>query len=584
MTQEIRPTIDADLVRRLIADQFPQWANLPVRRVDLDGWDNRTFRLGDNLLVRLPSATGYVPQIEKEHRWLPHLVPHLPLPIPAPVAKGQPAAGYPFPWSVYRWLPGEPAATGHIADHRAFAADLAAFLGALYRIDAADGPPAGAHSFYRGGSLAVYDPETRAAIATLADEIDTGTVAAIWEEALATTWQGSPVWVHGDVAVGNLLVDDGRLSAVIDFGSSAVGDPACDTVIAWTFFTGESRAVFRRDLPVSPDVWVRGRGWAMWKALILIAQQRESIPARADEHRRILREVISDYRAFGKIRSCIVPRGWDWDETLFQGSAPFYARGRPPYAPDLAAVLVAALDLDGSGRLLDVGCGPGTVALLLADHFAEVVGVDPDAGMLAEAENAAAVAGVINTSWVCARAEELPLAPGTFRLATFAQSFHWMDQARVAATIHALLEPNGALVHISDAKDGPLNPVALPEPSPPYDAIRDLTRRYLGPIQRAGQGLLRYGSQSGESEVLRQAHFDLAHRIVIPAYEPLVRSTDDVVAWVYSLSGSAPHLFGDRLPAFDRDLRQILAVASKSGRFADQPQDTEVHIWRPSTS
>src|SRR4029079_15643915 len=220
MTQEIRPTIDADLVRRLIADQFPQWADLPVRRVELDGWDNRTFRLGDDLSVRLPSATGYVPQIEKEHRWLPHLAPHLPLPIPSPVAKGQPAAGYPFPWSVYRWLPGEPAATGHIADYCAFAADLAGFLGALYRIDAADGPPAGAHSFYRGGSLAVYDPETRAAIATLADEIDTGMVTAIWDEALATNWQGRPVWVHGDVAVGNLLVDEDRLSAVIDFGSS----------------------------------------------------------------------------------------------------------------------------------------------------------------------------------------------------------------------------------------------------------------------------------------------------------------------------------------------------------------------------
>ena len=284
--------IDADLVARLIAGQFPQWAELRVHPVDLQGWDNRTFRLGDELSVRLPSAPGYAPQVEKEHRWLPRLAPHLPLPIPVPVARGRPAEDYPLEWSVYRWLPGEPLATAGIADRVALAADLAGFLAALYRIPAADGPAAGPHSFYRGGPLSVYDAETREAIATLRDEIDADAATAIWDEALAAEWHGPPVWVHGDVAVGNLLVEDGRLSAVIDFGSSAVGDPGCDTVIAWTFFTGKSRDIFRRELPVEPGAWTRGRGWALWKALIIVAGSRESDPAHAaNEARRVLAEV-----------------------------------------------------------------------------------------------------------------------------------------------------------------------------------------------------------------------------------------------------------------------------------------------------
>jgi aminoglycoside phosphotransferase (APT) family kinase protein len=288
--------IDADLVARLVAGQFPQWADLPVRTVNLQGWDNRTFRLGEELSVRLPSAPGYAPQVEKEHRWLPRLAPHLPLPIPIPIARGRPAEGYPLDWSVYRWLPGTPLATTPIADLSQLAADLAHFLAALYRIDASDGPPAGPHSFYRGGPLSVYDAETREAIATLRDEIDADAATAIWEEALAAEWDGPPVWVHGDVAVGNLLMQDGRLSAVIDFGSSAVGDPSCDTVIAWTFFTEESREVFRRKLPVDPNAWTRGRGWALWKALITLAGSRDTDPAKADHARRTLGEVLINQR------------------------------------------------------------------------------------------------------------------------------------------------------------------------------------------------------------------------------------------------------------------------------------------------
>jgi aminoglycoside phosphotransferase (APT) family kinase protein len=224
--------IDADLVRRLVAAQFPRWADLSVRPVEAGGWDNRTFHLGPRMTARLPSAAQYALQVEKEHRWLPKLAPLLPLPIPIPLAKGAPADGYPWPWSVYRWLEGETAGVGRIADLRRFATDLAEFLNALGRIDPAGGPPPGRHNFLRGGPLAVYDAETRRAIAALEGRIDTDAAGAVWEAALGAEWDGSPVWFHGDVASGNLLVEDGRLSAVIDFGTSGVGDPACDLAIA----------------------------------------------------------------------------------------------------------------------------------------------------------------------------------------------------------------------------------------------------------------------------------------------------------------------------------------------------------------
>ena len=235
-------TIDVSLVERLVAAQFPQWADLPIRPIERGGWDDRTFHLGEHMTVRLPSAAAYAPQVEKEHEWLPRkLARLLPLSIPIPLAMGEPVDGYPWCWSVYQWLDGDPAATGHITDLNEFATKLAEFLAALQRIDASGGPPPGPHNFYRGGSLTIYDAETRQAISVLDGRIDTDAVTAVWDAALGATWHGSPVWLHGDVAAENLLVDGGRLSAVIDFGSSGVGDPACDLSIAWTFFGGESQ-------------------------------------------------------------------------------------------------------------------------------------------------------------------------------------------------------------------------------------------------------------------------------------------------------------------------------------------------------
>jgi aminoglycoside phosphotransferase (APT) family kinase protein len=289
--------IDAELVARLVAAQFPRWAHLPVSPVAKGGWDNRTFHLGERMIARLPSAERYVAQVEKEHRWLPALAPHLPLPIPAPLARGAPGEGYPWPWSVYGWLEGEPATAGRIADLGAFAADLARFLAALQAAPAAGGPPAGPHSFFRGGPLATYDAETRQAIATLGEQIDAAACAEVWDAALAAPWRGPPVWVHGDVAAGNLLVRDGRLCAVIDFGCAAVGDPACDLAIAWTLFDGQAREAFRATLPLDAGTWARGRGWTLWKALIVWAALPGANPDGADMSRRIVEDVLADRRA-----------------------------------------------------------------------------------------------------------------------------------------------------------------------------------------------------------------------------------------------------------------------------------------------
>ncbi len=269
--QDITPAVAA----RLVATQFPQWADLPIVPVALDGWDNTTFRLGNELSVRLPSADAYVAQIEKEHRWLPVLARQLPLPIPEPVALGRPGSGFPRPWSIYRWIEGEYATVDRIENLAVFAADVTGFLAALYAIDASGGPPPGAHNFFRGGPVDTYDAQSRELIRLLADEIDPEAATDVWEAALASMWDRPPVWVHGDVVASNLLVAKGDLCAVIDFGCAAVGDPACDLVMAWTFFTGESREVFRSGLPFDSGTWARARGWALWKALIMLVKEKD---------------------------------------------------------------------------------------------------------------------------------------------------------------------------------------------------------------------------------------------------------------------------------------------------------------------
>lgn len=271
-----------------------------------------------------------------------------------------------------------------------------------------------------------------------------------------------------------------------------------------------------------------------------------------------------------------------WDETLFAGSAPYYARGRIPYPAGLHDALASMVDLAGRPRLLDVGCGPGTVALALADLFDEVVGVDPDAGMLQEAVRLAAERSITNVTWRLARAEELTSDVGRFRVATFAQSFHWMDRALVARRTFALLEPGGAFVHVGGAEvTTPPPPMAPDQPPPPDVQIRRLAERYLGPERRAGQGVLRHGTPGDEWSVLRASGFEPPQTMLVEGRDILTRTVDDVVASVFSMSGTAPHLFGARHAEFERDLRALLAgAAGPDGAFAVQVPDLALVAYR----
>lgn len=288
--------IDVSLVRRLIASQFPDWKGLPIDPVATSGWDNRTFHLGKKMSIRLPSAAEYALQVEKEHEWLPKLAPLLPLSIPIPLAMGMPQYGYPWKWSIYRWLDGETVASARIDDLTGLATDLASFLKAFHKIDAVGGPLPGLHSFYRGGSLSVYDTETRSSIASLKDKIEINQTSEVWESALSSSWENQPVWVHGDISPGNLLVCDRRLSAVIDFGQLAVGDPACDLAINWTLFHGKSREVFQKTLSLDKATWARARGWALWKALIIAAHVTNSNHAESLRSLPIIADLIQDYQ------------------------------------------------------------------------------------------------------------------------------------------------------------------------------------------------------------------------------------------------------------------------------------------------
>ncbi|MBT3252617.1 MAG: aminoglycoside phosphotransferase family protein [Candidatus Marinimicrobia bacterium] len=300
MVQEeiIKPKVDinSSLVRKLVDAQFPEWANLPVKSVEFDGHDNRTFHLGDTMSVRLPSAECYAGQVIKEHKWLPRLSLQLPLPIPVPIALGNPTQDYPWRWSVNQWLEGENARIEGIGDLNLFALSLANFLADLHTIDTTGGPLPGKHNFFRGGPLATYDAETRRTIELLQDTIDADCAIAVWETALESKWQENPVWVHGDFSADNLLVQLGRLSAIIDWGGLGIGDPACDLTIAWTLLYGKSLASFHKALPLDKETWERGRGWALWKGLITLRDSIDSNPRVAESAHRVLGDVIAEHK------------------------------------------------------------------------------------------------------------------------------------------------------------------------------------------------------------------------------------------------------------------------------------------------
>lgn len=289
-----RITVEPNQVRRLVHEQCPQWATLPVAPVENGGWDNWTFHLGGSMLLRLPSAQEYSLAVEKEHRWLPVLAPHLPRPIPVPLVKGGPGAGYPFSWSVYEWIDGVPASFDTVVDPIGFAEDVADFVAALQGIDATGGPQPGRHNWFRGATLRTFDAQTHSALADLDGHIDSELALEIWTRALESQWDGVDVWFHGDLAQGNILLDGGHLSAVIDFGTCGVGDPACDLAIAWTLLSAEGRGAFRERLSVDDELWARGRGWALWKTLVTCANSMDESDAEAVHARRVLAEILAD--------------------------------------------------------------------------------------------------------------------------------------------------------------------------------------------------------------------------------------------------------------------------------------------------
>jgi aminoglycoside phosphotransferase (APT) family kinase protein len=288
--------IDATLVRRLLFEQFPHWADLPIAPVLPMGTDNALYRLGDDMVVRLPRRARDGIVLEKERRWLPKLAPQLPLAVPVPLAEGEPSDTFPLVWSVYSWLRGENATLERLTDMSRAALDLAQFVAALQRIDPADGPRPGEHNSFRGAPVAARDEATRSAIASLGSSIDDRTVVNVWEAALrAAEWQGEPVWIHGDLDSRNVLAEGGRLTAVIDFGCLGVGDPAHDMMVAWKMLSADSREHFRSFLAVDDATWARARGLALSHALgALVYYTLETNAVLVLEARRWLAEVLAD--------------------------------------------------------------------------------------------------------------------------------------------------------------------------------------------------------------------------------------------------------------------------------------------------
>lgn len=288
-------SITVSLVTELIAQQFPEWSYLSIKQVEKQGHDNRTFRLGGEMLIRLPSAECYNVKVAKEQKWLPILAQHLSVLIPQPLAMGQPSQHYPFNWSVYRWIEGQSGDNVILNedDLQSIAISLAQFLNELHKINTFDAPIAGIHNFWRGGLLKVYDIQTRSAIEQLKKIIDVDVVTSVWEDAISSTWNEDPVWIHGDLSSGNILIKDKKLTAIIDFGGMSIGDHACDLTIAWTFLTEKSHKSFKAHLQnIHADTWARARGWALWKALITLVPLKDRSSIESLKQIKIIESII----------------------------------------------------------------------------------------------------------------------------------------------------------------------------------------------------------------------------------------------------------------------------------------------------
>lgn len=292
--------IDADLVARLLAAQFPELGAMPITRVASTGTVNALFRIGDGLCARLPLVEHWAEDIAKELKWLPRLSRRLTLQIPEPYAEGAATALYPFLWAIYRWIDGEPYADAQIDDEAAAATTLARFVLELRAVEPTDDAP-------RGGRdpLRQLDDETRAAIDASSGLIDGDTAMAAWKHALeAPSWNGDPRWIHGDLLRPNLLVDEGHVHAVIDFGGAGMGDPATDVIPAWAVFGPDGRRAFRSALDVDDGTWARARGIALHQAAMIIPYYRETNPAFVSLAQRTIEQILADLRSR--------PRGLPW--------------------------------------------------------------------------------------------------------------------------------------------------------------------------------------------------------------------------------------------------------------------------------
>jgi len=289
------PTLD--LAHKLILEQFPEYSNLPITDVEKQGHDNRTYRLGEQMLIRMPTAADYALKVPKEQELLPGLAKRVSVSIPAPIKMGKPSADYPYPFSIYKWLSGKSINLLTLTDQEKeqLAFDMAKFLKELQAIMDIKGPEPGQHNWWRGDHVSIYDKGAREQIAELAEIIDAGQALALWDKANATRWNKQPIWIHGDFAMGNILMDGGKLSAVIDFGGAAVGDPACDLVIAWTYLSGKAREIFISEIETTmdSDTWLRARAWALWKATFELCQIVDKNSDEADLQKRIIDEVMN---------------------------------------------------------------------------------------------------------------------------------------------------------------------------------------------------------------------------------------------------------------------------------------------------
>lgn len=297
MTSKPQPDITRSLAEKLIAEQFPEYAHLPIKSVYMQGHDNRTYRLGSDMLIRMPTEESYALKVPKEQTLLPKLAPYLSINIPVPIKMGRPSRDYPYPFSIYKWLEGTSVNLLILDDAclLQLAFDLAKFLRELQSITCVDGPAPGQHNWWRGDHISVYDQGAREQIAKLSDVIDAAKAMRLWEQASKTRWHKDPVWIHGDFAIGNILLKDGKLSAIIDFGGMGLGDPACDLVITWTFLKAKARDVFIREIALDDDTWLRAKAWALWKATFELCEMADQNVPEALVHKRIIEEVTENY-------------------------------------------------------------------------------------------------------------------------------------------------------------------------------------------------------------------------------------------------------------------------------------------------